>query len=48
VTRRLAFLRLPLAERRRLLAAQADRLRAHYEETAEWRDLVAGGDANES
>ncbi|MGD1148581.1 MAG: XRE family transcriptional regulator [Thermoanaerobaculaceae bacterium] len=43
VTQRPAFLRLPLAERRRLLEAQAERLRAHYEESSDWRDLTAGG-----
>lgn len=48
VAQRRAFLRLPLAERRRLLAAQAAQLRAHYEETAEWRDLAAGGVADAS
>lgn len=40
---RRAFLHLPVAERRRLLAAQAERLRANYEESSEWRDLATGG-----
>ena len=46
VAQRRAFLRLPLAERRRLLAVQAERLRAHYEQASEWRDLVTGGPAD--
>lgn len=40
---RRAFLHLPVAERRRLLAVQAERLRASYEESSEWRDLATGG-----
>ncbi|HZP80206.1 MAG TPA: hypothetical protein VFB21_01090 [Chthonomonadaceae bacterium] len=39
---RRAFLRLPLAERRRILAEQAKRLEAHYEEDTEWREFQRG------
>jgi hypothetical protein len=39
---RRAFLRLPLAERRRILAEQAERLEAHYEEDTEWREFQGG------
>src|SRR5437763_861475 len=34
---RRSFLRLPLAERRRIIKEQADKFAAHYE-TDEWRD----------
>ena len=37
---RRAFLKLPLAERRRILAAQAELLERHYAEHAEWRELA--------
>lgn len=39
---RRAFLRLPLAERRRILAEQAESLQAHYEEDTEWREFQGG------
>lgn len=39
---RRAFLKLPLAERRRLLAQQADQMVAHYEKDAEWREFLEG------
>ena len=39
---RLDFLKLPLAERRRILAEQADALVSHYQEDTEWRELMAG------
>lgn len=37
------FMQLPLKERRRLMAQQADKLSEHYEQDQEWRDL-GGGD----
>jgi Zn-dependent peptidase ImmA (M78 family)/DNA-binding XRE family transcriptional regulator len=39
---RRAFMKLPLEERRRLLAEQAEKLVAHYDQDSEWRDLEAG------
>lgn len=39
---RRAFLRLPLAERRRILKKQADKMAAHYEADGEWRKWLAG------
>lgn len=39
---RRAFLRLPLAERRRILKEQADKLITHYEEDKEWHAWLAG------
>ena len=40
--RRRAFLSLPLEERRKLLAAQADKLQKHYEEISEgWENTEA-------
>jgi hypothetical protein len=50
LAQRRAFMKLPLEERRRQLAAQADRMAEHYEsepevaERAEWQ----GGDIVES
>jgi hypothetical protein len=35
--RRKAFLKLPLEERRRILAAQGDKLQKHYEEEDDWK-----------
>jgi hypothetical protein len=41
VLRRKAFLKLPLEERRKILAAQAEKLEKHYEEDKEgWQDLA--------
>lgn len=40
----LDFIRLPLDERRRLLAEQADQLKAHYEQTEGERAEWQGGD----
>jgi hypothetical protein len=40
----LDFIRLPLNERRRLLAEQADQLKAHYEQTKGEREEWQGGD----
>jgi predicted component of type VI protein secretion system len=39
---RRAFLQLPIAERRRILAEQADAIAFHYEQDSEWRELQAG------
>lgn len=39
---RRALLQLPLAERRRLMVAQAERLADHYDEDEEWRTLIGG------
>ena len=39
---RRAFLKLPLEERRRILAAQAQNAVPHYEHNSEWRDLGPG------
>ncbi len=40
---RRAFMRLPLAERNRILAEQAEKMVVHYEQDTEWRTL-SGGD----
>jgi hypothetical protein len=34
------FMQLPLEERRRLMAQQADKLSEHYDQDQEWRDVV--------
>lgn len=39
---RRALMKLPVIERRRLLAEQADRMCAHYEEDTRWRELHEG------
>lgn len=36
-----AFMKLPLDERRRIMADQADKMVAHYEQDREWRELEA-------
>ena len=36
------FLEKPLAERRRILAEQAEMINDHYQQDAEWQDLMAG------
>ena len=41
---RQAFMRLPLTNRRRVMAEQAQQLAAHYEQTAAERELWQGGD----
>ncbi len=43
LAQRRAFMRLPMQERRRILAEQADRMAGHYEQDEEVRDL-GGGD----
>ncbi|WP_368004586.1 DUF2283 domain-containing protein [Laspinema palackyanum] len=35
----LAFMQLPLAERRRILAAQSEAMIEHYEQDTEWREF---------
>ena len=39
---RRAFLKLPLAERRRILARQAKEMAAHYEKDVSWKELETG------
>jgi hypothetical protein len=39
---RKAFLKLPLAERHRILAEQAEAIAFHYEQDTEWKELQAG------
>ena len=39
---RRAFLKKPIAERRQILAQQAEGLVDYYEHLSEWRDLMAG------
>ena len=39
---RLTFLKKPLAERRRIMAAQADAMQTHYEQNSDWRELMTG------
>ena len=39
---RRAFMRLPLEERRKLLAEQAEKMRDHYKRDSEWKELQAG------
>jgi hypothetical protein len=45
---RRAFLKLPLAERRRQLAEQAELMVKHYESEVSERELWQGGDIVES
>lgn len=40
--KRKAFLKLPIAERRRIMEAQADKMLSHYQEDTEWQELMAG------
>ena len=39
---RKAFLRKPLAERRAILALQAEQILSHYQDSNDWRELMAG------
>ena len=39
---RLAFLKLPIAERRRILESQAETVLEHYHQDSEWQELMAG------
>lgn len=40
--KRRSFLEKPLAERRRILAEQAEIIYDHYQQDSEWQDLMAG------
>ncbi len=42
LVKRRAFLKLPIAKRREILAEQASRIAKHYEEDTEWRDSQGG------
>ncbi len=37
-----AFMKLPLSERRQILAKQAEEMLEHYKNSPEWRELQAG------
>jgi hypothetical protein len=39
---RKAFLKLPIAERRRIMEAQAEKMLSHYEEDSKWKELMTG------
>ncbi|WP_052672473.1 hypothetical protein [Aliterella atlantica] len=39
---RKAFLQKPLAERRAILAMQAEEMATHYQDSNDWRELMAG------
>ena len=39
---RRAFMQLPLAERRRILAQQASAMAQHYEQETQWREFQGG------
>jgi hypothetical protein len=39
---RKSILKLPIAERRRILAEQAEAIAFHYEQDTEWKELQAG------
>ena len=39
---RLAFLKLPMAERRHILESQAEIMLSHYQQDSEWQELMAG------
>ncbi|MBD1921412.1 hypothetical protein H6F77_09955 [Microcoleus sp. FACHB-831] len=36
------FMKLPLEERRRILASQAEAMLAHYQQDREWQELQTG------
>lgn len=42
ISQRRDFLKLPIAERRRILAQQAAELSEHYQKYTEWREWVVG------
>ena len=44
---RRAFLHKPLAERRAILAQQADEMLTYYQSSDEWRELMAGDIIND-
>jgi len=37
---RRAFMKLPMTERQKILAAQAKAMKDHYEQTTDWQDWV--------
>lgn len=37
---RRAFMKLPMAERQKILAAQAEVMKEHYEQNTDWQDWV--------
>jgi hypothetical protein len=39
---RLAFLKLPMTERRNILESQAEIMHSHYQQDSEWQELMAG------
>jgi hypothetical protein len=39
---RLAFLKLPMTERRSILKSQADLMLSHYQQDSEWQELMTG------
>ncbi|PPT08235.1 hypothetical protein CKA32_005718 [Geitlerinema sp. FC II] len=39
---RLAFLKLPMSEPRRILEGQAETMLEHYQQDSEWQELMAG------
>jgi hypothetical protein len=39
---RLAFIKLPIDERRRILANQAEKMLTHYQQNTEWQELMSG------
>ena len=39
---RYAFLKLPIAERQKVLSMQAEAMIEHYENNTEWKDLMTG------
>ncbi len=42
LSERRAFMKLPLSERRQILAKQAEKMLEHYESSQGWRELEAG------
>ena len=42
LTERRALMKLPVEDRRRLLAEQADKISSHYEQDQEWREIGRG------
>ena len=42
LVKRRAFMKLPLEERRKLMAKQAEYAAAHYEKDIEWCDFLGG------
>ncbi len=39
---RLAFLKLPIDQRRHILKSQAEIMLSHYQQNSEWQELMAG------